>query len=134
MKKTIYILLLAVLVSVPAVSLAKTDSKISAYDKKIEVLMQKISVLKKQLDEVTALREKRVAQLIGKGADVSSVSLSAQHTTVKLRTSDHIRGNPKAPIVLIEYSDLECPFCKMYHETMNKIMTKYEKSSRRTRS
>lgn len=38
---------------------------------------------------------------------------------------DHIRGNPNAPIVIVEYSDYECPFCKNFHETMNKVMTKY---------
>jgi len=39
--------------------------------------------------------------------------------------ADHIRGNPNAPIVLIEYSDYECPFCKQFHNTMNQIMTDY---------
>src|SRR4051812_49375787 len=38
---------------------------------------------------------------------------------------DHIRGNPNAPIVIVEYSDFDCPFCKNFHETMNKVMSKY---------
>jgi len=38
---------------------------------------------------------------------------------------DHIRGNPNADIVIIEYSDFDCPFCKNFHETMNKIMNEY---------
>jgi protein-disulfide isomerase len=38
---------------------------------------------------------------------------------------DHIRGNPNAPIVMIEYSDFDCPFCKNFHETMNKVMSNY---------
>lgn len=36
--------------------------------------------------------------------------------------TDYIRGNPNAPILLIEYSDYDCPFCKQYHDTMNQIM------------
>ena len=28
---------------------------------------------------------------------------------------DHIRGNPNAPIVILEYSDFDCPFCKNFH-------------------
>lgn len=39
--------------------------------------------------------------------------------------NDHIRGNPNAPIMIVEYSDYECPFCKKFHETMNKIMDNY---------
>lgn len=36
--------------------------------------------------------------------------------------SDYIRGNPNAPIVIIEYSDYDCPFCKQYHATMKQVM------------
>lgn len=38
---------------------------------------------------------------------------------------DHIRGNPNAPIILVEYSDYDCPFCKNFHQTMNRIMDEY---------
>ena len=38
---------------------------------------------------------------------------------------DHIRGNPNAPVVVIEYSDFDCPFCKQFHETMQRIMEEY---------
>ncbi len=40
--------------------------------------------------------------------------------------NDHIRGNPNAPIVFVEYSDYDCPFCKRFHEeTMMKIMNDF---------
>jgi len=35
---------------------------------------------------------------------------------------DHIRGNPKAVISLIEYSDFECPYCKQFHDTAKKLL------------
>lgn len=38
---------------------------------------------------------------------------------------DHIRGNPNAPIKIVEYSDTECPFCKRFHDTMKQIMSEY---------
>ncbi len=40
---------------------------------------------------------------------------------------DHLLGNPQAKIVLIEYSDLECPYCKVFHKTMKKVMEDYAK-------
>lgn len=39
--------------------------------------------------------------------------------------TDYIRGNPNAPILMVEYSDYDCPFCKQYHETMIRIMDEY---------
>ena len=39
--------------------------------------------------------------------------------------TDFIKGNPNAPIVIVEYSDYDCPFCKNFHETMNQIMNEY---------
>ncbi len=38
---------------------------------------------------------------------------------------DHIRGNPNAPIMIVEYSDFDCPFCKRFHETMRQVMDNY---------
>lgn len=38
---------------------------------------------------------------------------------------DHILGDPKAPISLIEYSDFECPFCKRFHLTAHAVVKSY---------
>jgi protein-disulfide isomerase len=43
---------------------------------------------------------------------------------------DHIFGNPQAEMVIVEYSDLECPFCKRFHETMIQIMSEYGKEGK----
>lgn len=39
--------------------------------------------------------------------------------------NDHILGNPNADIVIVEYSDLECPFCKNFHTTLHQIIEKF---------
>lgn len=40
-------------------------------------------------------------------------------------SKDHIQGNKNAKITLVEYSDLECPFCKRFHPTMQDLMKTY---------
>ncbi len=40
-------------------------------------------------------------------------------------SADHIIGNPNAQVVAVEYSDFECPFCKVFHNTMRQIMNTY---------
>lgn len=36
--------------------------------------------------------------------------------------TDHVRGNPDAPIAIVEFSDLECPFCAQIHPTLSRIV------------
>lgn len=39
---------------------------------------------------------------------------------------DHVRGDlDKAKVVLVEYSDYECPFCQRHHPTMLGLVEKY---------
>lgn len=44
-----------------------------------------------------------------------------------ISSKDHIRGNPEAPVKIVEYSDTECPFCKRFHTTMQEVMSEYGK-------
>src|SRR3989344_1228516 len=36
--------------------------------------------------------------------------------------NEHIIGNVNAKVVIVEYSDLECPFCKGFHNTMHRVI------------
>lgn len=38
---------------------------------------------------------------------------------------DHIRGDINAPVVIVEYSDTECPFCKQAHMTIKEVVDSY---------
>lgn len=39
--------------------------------------------------------------------------------------TDHIFGNPNAAVYIVEYADLECPYCKNFHVTMHQLMDYY---------
>lgn len=38
---------------------------------------------------------------------------------------DWYKGNKNAKVVMVEYSDLECPFCIKFHPTMQQVMKDY---------
>ena len=40
--------------------------------------------------------------------------------------NDHIRGAGNPTVIIVEYSDLECPYCKTFHETMQQVMSEYD--------
>ena len=40
---------------------------------------------------------------------------------------DHILGNPDAAVKVIEYSDFDCPYCRVFHKTMKSIIEEYGK-------
>lgn len=39
--------------------------------------------------------------------------------------NDHVFGDPEAAVKVVEFSDLECPFCKRFHPTMKQIVADY---------
>jgi len=65
----------------------------------------------------------------GNSKDLSNENQKAPEIQVRDITSkDHIRGNPKAKIIAIEYSDTECPFCKQFHTTLKQMISEYGQS------
>ena len=37
-----------------------------------------------------------------------------------------VRGNPKAPVIIVEFSDFQCPYCQSAEATLKKLLAKYE--------
>src|SRR5581483_5771353 len=69
----------------------------------------------------------------GKGTTTAKPSIADQinnpaenlDTIKPIQPTDHVLGNPKSPIVIVEYSDTECPFCKQFHTTLHDLMLAY---------
>src|SRR5712675_2277642 len=36
-----------------------------------------------------------------------------------------VKGDPKAPITIVEFSDFQCPYCKKSESTLHELLTKY---------
>lgn len=43
----------------------------------------------------------------------------------EVTNADWYKGNKNAKVVMVEYSDLECPFCIKFHPTMQQVMKEY---------
>ncbi len=67
--------------------------------------------VKKNLDIVLASTERL--------ADSTDIEVPA------ITPDDRYLGNINADVVIIEYSDIDCPFCKKFHPTMERIAQEY---------
>jgi protein-disulfide isomerase len=68
------------------------------------------------------------ANAVPAAANINPAPAASLDQMAAIATGDHIRGNPDAPVKIVEYSDPECPFCKRFHDTMKQIMAAYGQS------
>lgn len=55
----------------------------------------------------------------------NTAGTTVDNTLTEVRAAeeaDHLRGNPEAPVTIIEYSDFECPFCQRFHDSLKEVM------------
>ena len=57
---------------------------------------------------------------------MAAAVLSGQPSDLLARADDRVRGDPQAPVTLIEYSDFTCGFClKFFRETWPRLRADY---------
>lgn len=62
----------------------------------------------------------------GSRTTTSNGQLATGEIKVPAVTSeDHYFGSRDAKLVIVEYSDTECPFCKVFHNTMKEVINAY---------
>ena len=44
---------------------------------------------------------------------------------ITVNDNDRIKGNKDAPITIVEFSDIQCPFCARFHPTMEQAVRDY---------
>lgn len=62
--------------------------------------------------------------------DITAEELAREFSVRAVSEEDHILGNPDADIILVEYSDYQCPFCAQHHPTVEKLMSEYGKDGK----
>ncbi len=55
----------------------------------------------------------------------SAKNPSAELSSFKPTATDHVRGAKNPTITIVEYSDTECPYCKIYHESLIQVLRAY---------
>lgn len=71
-----------------------------------------------------ALEKEMIEQAIANGkTPAEQASYVGTFEPQTLTPTDHIQGDPAtAPATIIEYSDIDCPFCKKIHPTLQQLV------------
>lgn len=43
-----------------------------------------------------------------------------------IQEDDWVRGDRNAEVTIVEFSDVDCPFCTRFHSTMNQVLAEYD--------
>ncbi|MDO8655480.1 MAG: DsbA family protein [bacterium] len=70
------------------------------------------------------IRERGATSLAKQGAP-SAVAPSGAPVQVTVDAQDHVRGNASAKVTIVEFSDLQCPYCKSFHPTIQQALSEY---------
>lgn len=51
-----------------------------------------------------------------------TVDITSQSALYDIDSTDHVKGNPDAPVTLIEYTDFQCPACGVYYPVIEQLL------------
>jgi len=108
----------------------KQGDKTAVVKNPIQVILVVLLLVSAFFNGAMWMKVKMLESSFGKAAEGSRAAVQPTPTTeIKvdpINDNDHIRGDRSARIALIEYSDLECPFCKQFHKTAQRVVDEYD--------
>lgn len=63
--------------------------------------------------------------LVALGASFIYANKAAEKANEGVVIEDHVKGNPESNVVLVEYSDFQCPACGQLEPVLQEVMDKY---------
>jgi len=84
---------------------------------------------------IIATNKKTTPPIETERQNISEDSKQISQTTsksIEIKETDYILGNPDADLILINFSDFECSFCKIFHQTLHQIIDDYGKDGKVT--
>lgn len=81
--------------------------------------------------ESGALPYDQFKPLVEKAINGTAPKTTADKAPAPVTDADHILGDKNAPVSVIVYTDLECPFCRRFHqESLKQMMDEYGKTGK----
>jgi len=78
-------------------------------------VLKQAKIQQARQDYVSALRTNAQVAIL-----ISAPRVEVAHDPAR------VKGNPNAPITIVEFSDYECPYCRQVEPTLKGLMTKYK--------
>lgn len=93
----------------------------------IVILAFAVGVLWQKVSTLEGGKVEGVAQPTDIGQPASDGKLTEEQVKniIPVSDEDHIQGSKDAKVILIEYSDFECPFCSDFHATAQQVKDEY---------
>src|SRR5262244_835315 len=105
-----------------------SDAEVEGYYYGLGRVTKPLAEVKTQLRDSlkqTKIRQARENYLKSLREDTKVVVLLSAPRVEVAHDPARVRGNPKAPVMIVEFSDYQCPYCHQAEPTVTALLTKY---------
>lgn len=85
----------------------------------------KLYLISGQPIDVSRTTEDIQAELDKRGAEAAKAAIERRQQLEDSVAGLPVRGNPEAPVLIVEFSDFQCPYCARGADTMEEVLKKY---------